>query len=151
MRNIFLEKSFTKWSGETIPRPFYRKLKLSKFYTVCFYCIPNWWLSKHIVIKMQTICFYLILSILKKMKRGLELVSLFTLTSYLIFCMIFEEKYLSCYILLIDQVPLSGCFSFVRYWAICVLQLFVNQVCDVMNFEINLNQAVFFYMTKKSW
>ena len=29
MRNIFLEQSYTKCGGETIPRPFLRKLKLS--------------------------------------------------------------------------------------------------------------------------
>ena len=29
MRNIFLEKSYTKYRGETSPRPFSRKLKLS--------------------------------------------------------------------------------------------------------------------------
>ena len=29
MRNIFIEKSFIKWGGETSPRPFSRKLKLS--------------------------------------------------------------------------------------------------------------------------
>ena len=29
MKNIFLEKSYTKYSGETIPRPFSKKLKLS--------------------------------------------------------------------------------------------------------------------------
>ena len=28
MRNIFLEKSYTKCDGETIPRPFSEKLKL---------------------------------------------------------------------------------------------------------------------------
>ena len=28
-RNIFLEKSYTKLGGETSPRPFYGKLKLS--------------------------------------------------------------------------------------------------------------------------
>ena len=28
-RNIFLEKSYTKFGGETSPRPFYGKLKLS--------------------------------------------------------------------------------------------------------------------------
>ena len=41
---------------------------------------------------------------------------------------IFKEKYLSCYSLLTDQIPLSGCHYFVRLCAICVLQLFVNQV-----------------------
>ena len=29
MRNIFLVKSYTKYSGETIPRPFSKKSKLS--------------------------------------------------------------------------------------------------------------------------
>ena len=46
MRNIFLEKSFTKSGGDTIPRPFSKKSKLSvsllritslMFYTVGFY------------------------------------------------------------------------------------------------------------------
>ena len=29
IRNIFLEKSYTKYGGETSPRPFYENLKLS--------------------------------------------------------------------------------------------------------------------------
>ena len=29
MKNILLEKSYTKYSGEIIPRPFSKKLKLS--------------------------------------------------------------------------------------------------------------------------
>ena len=29
MRNIFLEKSYTKYGGETIPRPYSKKSKLS--------------------------------------------------------------------------------------------------------------------------
>ena len=29
MRNIFLENSYTKWDGETIARPFFKKSKLS--------------------------------------------------------------------------------------------------------------------------
>ena len=29
VRNIFLEKSYTKFDGETIPRPFSEKLKLN--------------------------------------------------------------------------------------------------------------------------
>ena len=29
MRNIFLEKSYTKYGGETIPRPFSKKSRLS--------------------------------------------------------------------------------------------------------------------------
>ena len=33
----------------------------------------------------------------------------------------------SCYILLTDQISLSDCLHFSRYWAICILQLFVKQ------------------------
>ena len=36
--------------------------------------------------------------------------------------MIFEEKYFSYYILLPDQISLSQCLYFVRYWAVYVLQ-----------------------------
>ena len=32
------------------------------------------------------------------------------------------------YILLTDQISLSDCRYFSKYWAMCVLQLFVNQV-----------------------
>ena len=39
----------------------------------------------------------------------------------------FSTKLSSCYILLTDQISLPGCLYFLRYWAICVLQLFVNQ------------------------
>ena len=46
MRNIFLEKSYKKCGGETIPRPFSKKSKLTtsldqrpEVYAVCFYCM----------------------------------------------------------------------------------------------------------------
>ena len=32
------------------------------------------------------------------------------------------------YTLLTDQIPLPDCLYFLKYWQICVLQLFVNQV-----------------------
>ena len=35
---------------------------------------------------------------------------------------------ISCYILLTEQISLSGCLYFLRYWAICVLELLVIQV-----------------------
>ena len=44
-----------------------------------------------------------------------------------ILCMIFQKKCFSCYIILADQCPLSDCFYFLRYWAICVLKLFDSQ------------------------
>ena len=45
-----------------------------------------------------------------------------------ILCMIFQQKYSSCCILLTDQILLPDCLYFLRYWATYVLQLFVNQV-----------------------
>ena len=60
----------------------------------------------------------------------------------------FPEKYFACYILLTDQISLSDCFYFLRYWAICVCNcLFHIAICHVINFEINQpclsNQVVF--------
>ena len=45
----------------------------------------------------------------------------------LIYWLIFEEKNFTGYILLTDQISLSGCLYLVKYWAICALYLFVNQ------------------------
>ena len=45
-----------------------------------------------------------------------------------IFCMIFQQKCFSRYVLLTDQISLSDCLYFLRYWTICVLQVLVNQV-----------------------
>ena len=82
LRNIILEKSYTKHGGQTSPRPFSGKLKLSiisgpfrlKFYTVFFCCILSWglvhwnWDADHLRLPHIKHIF------LKK--RGLELVSL---------------------------------------------------------------------------
>ena len=40
IRNIFIEKSYTKYGGETILRSFFHINSL-KFYTVCFYGMPS--------------------------------------------------------------------------------------------------------------
>ena len=47
-RKNFLEKSYTKRGGETIPRPFsksrnraYLRISSLKFYTFCFYCMRS--------------------------------------------------------------------------------------------------------------
>ena len=40
----------------------------------------------------------------------------------------FLIKCFSCYALLADQISLSGCHYFLRYWSLYVLQLFVQQV-----------------------
>ena len=43
------------------------------------------------------------------------------------FVYVFQKKCFSCYILLTDQISVSDCLYFSRYWAVCVLQLIVNQ------------------------
>ena len=67
IQNIFLEKSYTKCGGETIPDSFLKNLIWAyfwidclKFYTVCFYCMPSWGLLKYIETKLETICFHVI-------------------------------------------------------------------------------------------
>ena len=76
LTNIFLERSYTKCGGEIIPRPFFKKSKLSlrmniiKFYIFCFYCLPSWGLSKVIETKLHITCIYLKQSFLKNKKRS---------------------------------------------------------------------------------
>ena len=57
--------------------------------------------------------------------------------------MIFEEKYFSCYILLLDQISLSGCLNFKKYWENMCIALVCKPCCDAINFEIKL-----FYLNK---
>ena len=120
MRNILLEKSSAKCGGETIPKPFFKKIKIYKLtnlqiislksYTACYTVIQFVLLlyakPRTIEIYRKQAADHLLLpyiKLFKKTKGGLKLVSL------LIFSMIFEEKYFSCYILLPDQNLLPGC------------------------------------------
>ena len=77
------------------------------------------------------------IKLFKKIKRGLELVSLPH------FSHSFWKKYFSYYILLTNQISLPVCLYFVRYWAICVLQMFVNQVVTSWSSPYPSNRAVF--------
>ena len=52
-----------------------------------------------------------------------------------ILCMIFWDKYFSFYLLLTDQMLLSDCLYFLRYWIIIIS----FPVDDVINFETNLS------------
>ena len=68
IRNIFLEKPYTKGCGETSPRPFSKKSKLSLsleeqcnvLLEFVFIACPSGGLSKYIKTKGQTTCFYLL-------------------------------------------------------------------------------------------
>ena len=86
MRKIFVEKSYTKCAGETIPRPFSKKSKFSIYlYQLCkvlnsvfFFCILIGGLSKYSEIKLQTADYWLSTNtkLFKKTENGLELVPL---------------------------------------------------------------------------
>ena len=115
-----------------VPDPFlknqnraYLWINSLKSYTVCFYCMASSGLSKYIKTKMQTTCFHLILS--------------------LIFCISFEEKYFSYFIVWLSFIVWFLCFVILSN--MCTAIVF-KPGCDVMNFEINPqylpNQAIFF-------
>ena len=66
MRNIFLEKSYTKCGEKTSHRPFlesqnrtYLWINSLKFYVASSYCMSSCGLSQYIETKLQTTCFYL--------------------------------------------------------------------------------------------
>ena len=48
----------------------------------------------------------------------------------------FSRKMFSCYILLTDQISLSDYLYFLRYWAICVLQLFDSRLLTSKNLNL---------------
>ena len=84
-RNILLEKSYTKCSGETSHRPFSEKLKLSisldqQFVLKSLFLLYGKLKAiKYIETKLQTTCFQLVLSFFKKLKRsGTSLPALFS-------------------------------------------------------------------------
>ena len=65
MRNIFIEKSYTKCGGETGPRPFFSgKLKLRNLWinSLKLFLLNPKLLAEYIKIKLQTTYCYLILS-----------------------------------------------------------------------------------------
>ena len=68
----------------------------------------------------------------------------------------FQEKWFSCCILLTDQISLSDCLFFLKYWAICVLRLFLKQAVTSYNLKLTvslLSSSIFLikcYMIKNS-
>ena len=77
MKKPFLEKSYTKCSGVTIPRPFSKKpnwaylwINSQKFYTACFYCMQGQWLLKYIKLIYSPLAFISCKAFLKNKKRS---------------------------------------------------------------------------------
>ena len=99
-----------------------------KFYAVSFYCMLSWRLSKYTKSKLMQ-------SFFRKQKAIRKF-------PYLIFCMIFEEKYLNIFYYL---TKFHGLVAF-TLWDIgqCIV-IVCGPGCEVINFEINL---VFFVKTK---
>ena len=80
--------------------------------------MPGWGLLKFIETKLQTTFLYLILTFFKKQKV------VWNKSPCLTFCIIFKEIYFSEYILLIDQVSLSGCLQYYLLHVFNILLLF---------------------------
>ena len=83
LRNIFLEKSYTKCGGETIPRPFYKKSKLSYLWIniLKFYILFSLFALLRTINLLKLSCRPLAFNLshikgtFSKIKRGLQLVS----------------------------------------------------------------------------
>ena len=104
-----------------------------------FILCPSWGLPKYIETKVLTTCFTSYKAVFKKQKE------VWNYSPCLIFCIIFQEKFFPCYILLPDQISLS---DYMRNKCIIIICF---QVVDAIKFEINLSFIIklFSYMTKK--
>ena len=118
MRNTFLKNHTQDVVEKLFPDSFRKSRNLVylwisslKFYAVCLY---NWPSCYQNILKLncRSHAFTSYKVFLKNKRRS---------GTSLIFCMIFEGKYLSFCILLIDQISLCGSHYFLRYWPVCVL------------------------------
>ena len=107
---------------------------------------PSQDLQIYLKTKMLTTLFLPYIKLFQKIKRDLEL------ASCVIFWIIFEEKYFSRYILLIDQISLPNCLNCLRYLGNMSIVIMCFQLCKVIHFEINLSLFIkfFSYMPKES-
>ena len=125
-RNKFLQKSCRKQSSSR-PLSFFKKA----FYEVK----ANGLQLSFNILGQVSACIALNTNCIKVQGIDPEICSILTFQKRVwkyflhhILCKIFQEKYFSCYILLIGIISLPGSLYFLRYWAICVLQLFVSQI-----------------------
>ena len=125
-KRILLQKSWRKQARKDSSRPlflFQKNFKTSvlQLNFKIFRQLSTSHLIRTNCIRLQTIDPE-ICSISFFLEKGLEIVFLPSFVYDL------SRKCWSCYILLIDQILLLDFLYFLRYWEICVLQLFVNQV-----------------------
>ena len=76
-RSVFLEKWYTKYGGETIPRLFSKNqnwvciwVNCLKFYTVCLYCMSSWGLRNILISNCRPLVFASYKALLKTNKRS---------------------------------------------------------------------------------
>ena len=81
------------------------------FINFVFIVCPSGGQRKYIEIRVLTTCFYFTY---RKQKED------WNLSPCLIFYIIFQEKFFPCYNILTDQISLSDCLYFLRYWVVCV-------------------------------
>ena len=115
MENIFLEKSCTNVMKKLFPDSFLKNQNWTSFTQFVFVVCQVEGYQNILKLSCRLLAFTSHTKLFRKVKRDLELIFLAH------FLHDFNEKYISCYIILTDQVSLSGCLSFVRYWTIFVL------------------------------
>ena len=138
-RNIFLKILCRKWVRETSSRPlfiFWKSFILgkSKLSAAWFHYISIALKLAYNRNKLFTTLHHWSRDILTFdfLDKGLGIVS----SAHFVYdC---SAKCSSCYILLSDQISLLGCLYFLKYWAICVLQFFVNQVMTSWILKLSL-------------
>ena len=124
--NIFLQKSCRKGGRKISSRPllFYRKALCEVKASGLQLIVSIYFDKPQLGVQWkQTALDYWSRNMLDFgfLEKGLSIVS----PPHFVY-IIFWEKCFSCYILLTDQISLPNCLYFLRYWSMCVLQLFVN-------------------------
>ena len=122
--STFLEKTYQECSGETIPRPFREKTKLSIcISTLALQCFIQFVFivcqvegyQNMLKLSSKQLAFTSYKAFLKKQRRsGTSFPASFS-------AWFWRKIYFS--VLFTEKNSLSGCFYFVRHWVICVLEI----------------------------
>ena len=129
LRNILLQKSYRKWDHfQTSFLFFLKKLyttlkQVSDTFSIGIFCkTSTWTYNKNNVYHISDISWGMLNFCFFTKGSGTSFSTTFSVWSFK------KKKYFSSYILLTDQISLSGCLYFLRYWAIYVLRLSANHV-----------------------